>query len=185
MRDTGFTPRRGKRPVEEVRSVLRASIEHGLGNRPVRWMMLAAPFTGGVTIYAFYAMQPYLLELYGNERAYGVAGLAAAIVAGAQIAGGLLVPHLGRVFRRRTTVLLAGTALSTVALAMIGLVPQLLDRASCSWSCGSRVRRRHARAPGVPERPHPFRGTRDRAVVRLAARLDGRIGPPAHPGQDG
>jgi MFS family permease len=29
----------------------------------VRWIMLAAPFTGGVTIYAFYAMQPYLLQL--------------------------------------------------------------------------------------------------------------------------
>jgi MFS family permease len=86
--------------------------------------MLAAPFTGGVTIYAFYAMQPYLLELYGDEQAYGVAGLAAAIVAGAQIAGGLLVPHLGRVFRRRTSVLLLGTTLSTLILAIIGLVPR-------------------------------------------------------------
>jgi MFS family permease len=105
-------------------SVLRGSIEHGLGNRPVRWIMLEAPFTGGVTIYAFYAMQPYLLELYGNERAYAIAGLAAAIVAGAQIAGGLLVPHLGRIFRRRTSVLLVGTALSTVILATIGLVPR-------------------------------------------------------------
>ena len=94
-----------------MKSVLRGSIEHGLGNPPVRWVMLAAPFTGGVTIYAFYAMQPYLLELYGDERAYAVAGLAAAIVAGAQIAGGLLVPHIGRLFRRRTSVLLVGTSL--------------------------------------------------------------------------
>jgi MFS family permease len=86
--------------------------------------MLEAPFTGGVTIYAFYAMQPYLLELYGSERAYAVAGLAAAIVAGAQIAGGLLVPHIGRLFRRRTSVLLTGTALSTVILATVGLVPR-------------------------------------------------------------
>ena len=72
--------------------------------------MLAAPFTGGVTIYAFYAMQPYLLELYGNDARIAIAGLAAAIVAGAQIAGGLLVPHLGRVFRRRTSMLLAAGA---------------------------------------------------------------------------
>jgi predicted MFS family arabinose efflux permease len=124
MRDVGFTPSHGKHPIEEVKSVLQGALKHGLGNPPVRWAMLAAPFTGGVTIYAFYAMQPYLLELYGDERAYGVAGLAAAIVAGAQIAGGLLVPHLGRVFRRRTSVLLSGTVLSTIILALIGLVPR-------------------------------------------------------------
>ena len=124
MRDVGFTPSRGKHPLQEAKRVLRRSIEHGLGNPPVRWMMLEAPFTGAVTIYAFYAMQPYLLELYGNERAYAIAGLAAAIVAGAQIAGGVLAPHLGRLFRRRTSVLLAATALSAAVLGAIGLVPR-------------------------------------------------------------
>jgi MFS family permease len=124
MRDLGFTPSRGKHPITEVKRVLRGSIEQGLGSPPVRWVMLEAPFTGGVSIYAFYAMQPYLLELYGNEQAYGIAGAAAAIVAGAQIAGGLLVPHIGRIFRRRTTVLLTGTALSSGILAMIGWVPR-------------------------------------------------------------
>src|SRR5262245_18242361 len=123
MRDTGFTPARRERFTEEVRKIARASIAHGLGNPPVRWIMLEAPFTGGVTMYAFYAMQPYLLELWGDERAFAIAGLAAAIIAGAQIAGGLLVPHLGRIFRRRTSILLAGTALGTSALAVIGLVP--------------------------------------------------------------
>ncbi|HEU4881124.1 MAG TPA: MFS transporter [Longimicrobium sp.] len=124
MRDEGFTPSPGKDPVSEIKAVLRSSIEHGLGNPPVRWVMLSAPFTGGVAIYAFYAMQPYLLELYGSETAYGIAGLTAAIVAGAQIAGGLLVPHMGRLFRRRTTVLMGGTILSTAVLALIGLVPR-------------------------------------------------------------
>ncbi|MGH9370791.1 MAG: MFS transporter [Vicinamibacterales bacterium] len=123
MRDVGFTPSRSKHPMKEVKNLLRRSFEHGLGNPAVRWVMLEAPFTGGVTIYAFYAMQPYLLELYGDERAYAVAGLAAAIVAGAQIAGGLLVPHIRRLFARRTTVLIGGTALSTVILTVIGLVP--------------------------------------------------------------
>ena len=121
MRDIGFTPSPGKDPLKEVKHLLRRSIEHGLGNPPVKWVMLAGPFTGGVSIYAFYAMQPYLLQLYGDTAAYSVAGLAAAIVAGAQIAGGLLVPYLGRVIRRRTSVLLAGTALSTLALVGIGL----------------------------------------------------------------
>jgi MFS family permease len=123
MRDIGFTPSRDKRLIEEVRSIVRASIAHGLGNPPVRWIMLEAPFTGGVTIYAFYAMQPYLLELWGNERAFAIAGLAAAIVAGAQVAGGLLVPRLGRVFRQRTSILLTSTGLGTGVLAVIGLTP--------------------------------------------------------------
>jgi MFS family permease len=124
MRDLGFTPSRGKSAVSEVRDVLRGSLVHGLRNRPVRWVMLEAPFTGGVVIYAFYAMQPYLLELWGDEKAYAIAGMAAAIVAGAQIAGGLLVPYLGRMFPRRTTILLTGTILSTAMLATIGLIPR-------------------------------------------------------------
>jgi MFS family permease len=123
MRDIGFKPARGKRPLAEIKNILAGSIRHGLRNPPVRWLMLAAPFAGGVSIYAFYAMQPYLLELYGDDKAYGVAGLAAAIVAGAQIAGGLLVPHLGRVFGRRTSVLLTCGALSVAVLCVIGLVP--------------------------------------------------------------
>ena len=122
MHDVGFTPSQGRRAGEEIKSLLRESITYGLGNRPVRWIMFAAPFTGGVTIYAFYAMQPYLLQLYGNSAAYGIAGLAAAIVAGAQILGGLLVPYVARVFQRRTTVLIVCETISVAVLAVIGLV---------------------------------------------------------------
>jgi MFS family permease len=123
MKDLGFTPADEKNPIKEVKIIIAGSVRHGLRNPPVRWIMLAAPFTGGVTIYAFYAMQPYLLQLWGNEKAYGVAGLAAAIVAGAQIAGGLLVPYIGHIFRRRTTVLLTCEAVSVIVLAIVGFVP--------------------------------------------------------------
>jgi MFS family permease len=136
MRDIGFEPSRGKHALKEVRRVLKASIEQGLGNPPVRFVMLAAPFSGGVMVYAFYAMQPYLLELWGDKKAYGIAGLAAAIVAGAQIAGGLLVPYMARVFERRTTVLLLGMFSSAALLAIIGLVPQFWVVTTCLvlWS---------------------------------------------------
>jgi MFS family permease len=123
MKDLGFEPSRGKRMLAEIKTILRASIKYGLGSRPVRWIMFAAPFTSGVTIYAFYAMQPYLLELYGDSKAYGVAGLAAAIVAGAQIAGGLAVPYVVRVFSHRTSALLVCEVISVVVLAVIGFVP--------------------------------------------------------------
>jgi len=123
MKDLGFKPTDNKNPIKEVKIIFAGSIRHGLRNPPVRWIMLAAPFTGGVTIYAFYAMQPYLLQLYGDQRAYGVAGLAAAIVAGAQIGGGLLVPHIGKIFRRRTSVLMMAEVISVLVLAVVGLVP--------------------------------------------------------------
>jgi MFS family permease len=123
MRDIGFKPVEDKSVMKEIKVILAGSMKYGLRNPPVRWFMLAAPFTGGVTIYAFYAMQPYLLELYGNKQAYGVAGLAAAIVAGAQIAGGLLVPFIGKLFRRRTSVVLVAYVVSTTVLAIVGFVP--------------------------------------------------------------
>jgi MFS family permease len=121
MRDWGFVPKPGKHPVREMGQVVRASVHYGLGNPPVRWMMLAAPFTFGVGIYAFYAMQPYLLELYGDEQAYSIAGLAAAIIAGAQIAGGLLAPRIRRLVGRRTTALIAGLVVEVGLLALLGV----------------------------------------------------------------
>ena len=121
MRDWGFVPKSGRHPGREMSQVVRASVRYGLGNRPVRWMMLAAPFTFGVGIYAFYAMQPYLLELYGDEQAYSIAGLAAAIIAGAQIAGGMAAPRVRLLFRNRTSALLAGLLLEIGLLALLGL----------------------------------------------------------------
>ena len=120
MHDQGFTPRRGETPLQAVRVVLRGSIDGGLRNPPVRWLMLAAPFTAGVGIYAFYAFQPYLLQLYGDRSAYGIAGLAAAMIAGAQIVGGLVVPRVRRLFARRTHALILGGVLSVVLLAAVG-----------------------------------------------------------------
>ncbi len=121
MQDVGFTPRRSASVVGEMGSVLRTSLDHGLRKPPVRWMMLAGVFSAGVPIYAFYAMQPYLLELYGRSD-YGVAGLAAALVAATQILGALLVPWARKAFRRRTSALLFGSFASASALLCMGLI---------------------------------------------------------------
>lgn len=124
MHDTGFTPTRNVGAVEQIKTVLRGAIRYGFANPPVRWVMIASAFTDGVSIYGFYAMQPYLLELYGDPKAYGIAGLSAAIVGGAQIAGGLLVARLSRVVPRRTTLLLFAVVASGLTLAVIGVVPR-------------------------------------------------------------
>ena len=124
MRDVGFTPRRSDRVTREMRRIAGESIEFGWRRPAVKWLMLAAPFEAGVGIYAFYALQPYLLELAGEPEAYGIAGLAAAIVAGAQIAGGLAAPRIRELFRRRTSALLAAGAVSSATLVLIGLIQE-------------------------------------------------------------
>jgi MFS family permease len=123
MRDIGFTPARSSDLRAGVRATFNGAIDAGWRSPPVRWLMLSAPFISGVGYYAFYAMQPYLLDLYGDAAAFGIAGLAAAVMAGAQIIGGLAVPRVRKFFRRRTQLLLAAAALSVVFLALVGLVP--------------------------------------------------------------
>ena len=127
MKDLGFKAKTDISTRDAVKEIARGSIDGGLRNRPVRWMMLAAPFTGGVGFYAFYAMQPYLLELYGDPSAYSIAGLAAAIVAGAQIVGGLSVPIVRRFFSLRTNVILLAVALESVILAALAVVGFNMD----------------------------------------------------------
>src|SRR5262249_2540886 len=122
MKDIGFHPERGGRPLAEMHRIAAASIDYGWRVPAVKWLMVEALVTGGVGIYAFYALQPYLLELYGDPHAYQVAGLVAAIVAGAQILGGIAAPRIRRRFRRRTSALIATAALSATTLALIGAV---------------------------------------------------------------
>jgi MFS family permease len=120
MKDLGFTPDRSKTIPKQMRKIFRASIDNGFKRPAVRWIMLGAPFAAGASFYAFYAMQPYLLELFGKTEAYGIAGLAAAVVAGAQIVGGLLVKQIRKLFSRRTHAIILSVVLSVVALAVIG-----------------------------------------------------------------
>jgi MFS family permease len=122
MYDVGFTPDKGSRPLTEMRKIAANSIEYGWRVPAVKWLMVEALFTGGVGIYAFYALQPYLLELYGDPTAYQIAGLAAAIVAGAQILGGVAAPWIRGRFQRRTSALLVTAGLSVVTLALIGAI---------------------------------------------------------------
>jgi len=135
MRDVGFTPTRGASVVAGLRGVVAASLDHGLRNPPVRFTMLAGLFASGVPIYGFYAMQPYLLELYGRSD-YAIAGLAAALVAASQIAGAFVAPRARKVFRRRTSALSFGIVASAGALLAMGLVPsfRVVLAALAAWA---------------------------------------------------
>lgn len=123
MKDIGFSPDKHTSYTKAVTSILSASIKFGFGKPAVRWVMLAAPFISGVSIYVFYGLQPHLLQLYGDSTAYWIAGLAAAIVAGAQIVGGFMVPIFRRLFKRRTAWLLTGTGIGAVLLGSLVVMP--------------------------------------------------------------
>jgi MFS family permease len=123
MRDLGFSPDRSAGYLAEVRRISRDSVRYGLAVRPVRWLMLAGLCTGGVAIYVGYALQPHLLHLWGDDAAYGIAGLSAALMAAAQIGGGLITPKVRGWFRRRTDMILVMEALAALSVLLIALVP--------------------------------------------------------------
>lgn len=122
MKDIGFQPRKMGRAIDEMKAILFRSFENGLKIPAVRWVMLISPFVTGVGFYVFYASQPSLLELYGNERAYSIAGVVSALVAGSQILGGILVPYAKSWFSRRTTILAGALVLGSMALFFVGNV---------------------------------------------------------------
>lgn len=121
MKDLGFTPDRSRGPIAATRLVLKESVDHGLRRKSVRYLILSAPFASGVGIYAFYALQPYLLELFGDPTAYSISGLAAAVLSLAQVAGGLLAPRIRTLFRKRTTTVIGASVASVVLLIALGL----------------------------------------------------------------
>ena len=182
MKDIGFTPRHGERVTREVRRIAGESIEHGWRVPAVKWIMLSSFFTAGVGIYAFYALQPYLLELSGKPEAYGIAGLVAAIVAGSQIVGGIArapdqdpVPpaHLGAAGRHGRE---RGVARAD------GAVRELLGGARADHRLGTAVRGRDADSPDLPERPDPLAAAGDDPLLRLPGWLGRRGGRPTRTG---
>jgi MFS family permease len=125
MHDIGYEPAKGIAVGQQVRSLLRSSVRHGLGNPPVRMFMLGAPFAAGIGIWIFYAFQPYLLELFGDPNATYLAGIAAAVFATAQMIGGASVNWVRRRVRSRTGVITVEVAIGSLALIGVGFAEML------------------------------------------------------------
>lgn len=121
MHDIGFEPVRSQSLRGEIRKIATASVDQGLRNRPVRLIMLSAPFSFGVGIWAFYAFQPHLLDLYGDPNAAWIAGTAAAVFAGARIIGGFLAGRASRWFAHRSSALVLSVVVQTAALIVVGV----------------------------------------------------------------
>lgn len=123
MKDLGFQPRRV--PVRdlpaEAAKLGRAGVSVVWGNRSLRLLALATAAQSGVFAWAWYAWQPYFLELLGRDAVW-VAGVVAALLAVSMMVGNGIVELVTRLCGRRTTVFLwAGSALS-VSLVGVGAV---------------------------------------------------------------
>jgi MFS family permease len=122
MHDLGFEPRRvsARELPSEVARNARAGIEFGWGQRGLRLVMLASMLQLGFVTWAFYAAQPYMLDLLDSDAVW-VAGFVAAGIALSTIAGNQVVSFASRWCGRRTTLLLAAGAVLTVSAVVVGL----------------------------------------------------------------
>ncbi|HEY7874950.1 MAG TPA: MFS transporter [Actinomycetota bacterium] len=123
MHDVGFTPRTLHLHgiVGEMRKVARAGITFGWKAPAVRLLVIDSFVTLGFFSWAWYAWQPYFLELYGDDAIW-ISGLIASLFALAGIAGNALVGRLAVPGRRRTTLLITAAAASTALMVATGVI---------------------------------------------------------------
>ena len=123
MHDLGYKSRPLTRETaaDEVRQVIRASIQHGWNQRPVRLLMIVSFIQASFFAWAFYAWQPYFLDLLGQQDAIWIAGVIAAAIALATMVGNGLVERLARYCTRRTTMLLGAVVIQAIAAVGVGL----------------------------------------------------------------
>ena len=123
MHDIGFTPRtvQFKGILGEMRKVASAGVTFGWRAPAVRLLVIESFVVMGFFSWAWYAWQPYFLELY-KENAVWLSGVIASLFALAGIAGNALVPKVAKPGRRRTTILLAAGAVSSTAMVATGVI---------------------------------------------------------------
>jgi MFS family permease len=121
MHDLGYQPRTLQLSAipKEMRQLAQASVRFGWQEPQLRLIMIAGFIQSGFLMWAFYAWQPYMLELLGDPDAIWVAGIVSALISIVTIAGNALVDRITRYCGKRTTLFLPGFAV--FALAMIGV----------------------------------------------------------------
>ncbi len=122
MHDIGFTRRalHIRALPTEMAKVARASVTYGWQSRPVRLLMVVSFIQFGVIAWAFYAWQPYFLELLDRDAVW-VAGVVAALISLSTIAGNMVVEFFTRFCGKRTTLLIWAASIEAVAMIGIGI----------------------------------------------------------------
>lgn len=122
MTEIGFTPQ--PMTIREIPAQMsrqaRVGIANGWGHRGLRLLMISGAIRGVFFGWAFYAAQPYFLELLERDAVW-IVGLVTAGVSLATIAGNQVVEVISRRCGRRSTLLVGAATISSVAAVTIGL----------------------------------------------------------------
>lgn len=124
MRELGFKPNTAaaRQPLHAMKTLIGTSVAYSLHKPAVRWIVLSTPLIASVNFYVFFALQPYLLELAHKPEAYSIAGIAAAVTAGAHMVGGLIAPYVSKLLRGWVNAVVGMTITSCVALILLGIL---------------------------------------------------------------
>ncbi len=132
MADLGFERRAvswAEIPTEANR-VARVGITFGWRNRSIRLLILATAVQMGFFAWAWYAWQPYFLELL-DSNAVWVAGVVAAILGLSMILGNGIVQVVMRWCGRRTTLFLGSGVVFSGAMIGVGAVSSFPVAVAC------------------------------------------------------
>jgi MFS family permease len=122
LHDIGYQPRAITLAAipAEMKAVAEASLKFGWREPSLRLLMVTNFLQAGFLYWAFYAWQPYFLALLGQPAVW-VAGVVAALISLASMAGNGLVEWFSRFCGKRTTLLLWAALVSSLAAAGVGL----------------------------------------------------------------
>ncbi|MCB0280395.1 MAG: MFS transporter, partial [Calditrichaeota bacterium] len=122
MFDLGFSAREValKDLPSEMMSIARTSINFGWKTASVRLLILASFVQSIFMAWGYFAWQPYFLELLGKNLTW-VAGVIAALISIATIAGNALVEWSSRYCSRRTTLFSISVIIQAIAILGVGL----------------------------------------------------------------
>jgi MFS family permease len=122
VKEFGFTPQTvsWRELPQAMRRTGMDGMQFGWRHRSVRQLMMVAFVQGAFMLWGFYAWQPYLLKLWG-EQAVWLSGLIAALNALAGFLGAALVGQLAYRMHRRSTALIVGLSLQALCSLMIGM----------------------------------------------------------------
>ncbi len=122
MTEVGFVPKELtlREIPEQLRKQTAVGIAEGWRQPGLRLLMLSASIRGIFFGWAFYAAQPYFLELLERDAVW-VVGVTTAGLSLATIVGNQIVQLLSRRCRRRSTLLLGASAVGSIAATTMGL----------------------------------------------------------------